>query len=86
VNLLAPAAKIEALRRVLRDEAVVPTDRQALTLVRSLPHGHAAAVGGSAKVLNYFSVLDTKQIALAVKGGLAQMSGLGRRSGLRGRR
>ena len=30
-----PAAKIEALRRVLRDEAVVPADQQALTLVRS---------------------------------------------------
>src|SRR6202047_2082249 len=41
-----PAAKIEALRRVLRDEAVVPTDRQALRLVRSLPHGHVAAALG----------------------------------------
>jgi hypothetical protein len=34
-----------ALRRVLRDEAVVPTDQQALTLVRSLPHGHAVCIG-----------------------------------------
>jgi hypothetical protein len=33
-----PAAKIEALRRVLRDEVVAPTDQQALTLLRSLPH------------------------------------------------
>src|ERR1700732_411436 len=40
------AAKIEALRRVLRDEAVVPTDQQALRLVRSLPHGHVAAALG----------------------------------------
>ena len=29
-----PAAKIEALRRVLRDEAVVPADQQALTLLQ----------------------------------------------------
>ena len=32
-----PAGKVEALRRVLRDEAVAPTDEQALTLLRSLP-------------------------------------------------
>jgi hypothetical protein len=41
-----PAAKIEALRRVLRDEAMVPADQQALTLLRSLPHGHVAAALG----------------------------------------
>src|SRR2546429_9299755 len=37
------AAKIEALRRVLRDEAVAPTDQQALSVLRSLPHGHVPA-------------------------------------------
>src|SRR5438045_9489735 len=41
-----PAAKIEALRRVLRDEAVVPADQQALKLGRGLPHGPAAAALG----------------------------------------
>src|ERR1700730_10956295 len=46
-----PAAKIEALRRVLRDEAVVPTDQQALRLVRSLPHGHVAAALGMLRKL-----------------------------------
>src|SRR6266478_2697286 len=46
-----PAAKIEALRRVLRDEAVVPADQQALRLVRSLPHGHAAAALGMLRKL-----------------------------------
>ena len=35
-----PAAKIETLRRVPRDEAVAPTEQDALTLLRSLPHGH----------------------------------------------
>ena len=39
-----PAGKIEALRRVLRGEAVAPTDERSLTLVRSLPHGHVASV------------------------------------------
>ena len=38
-----PAAKIETLRRVLRDEAVAPAEQDALTLLRSLPHGHVAA-------------------------------------------
>src|SRR6516164_4399470 len=46
-----PAGKIEALRRVLRGEAVAPTDQQALTLVRSLPHGHVAAVLGTLRKL-----------------------------------
>src|SRR5262245_60641652 len=42
-----PAAKIEALRRVLRDEVTAPPDREALTLLRSLPHGHVAAALGT---------------------------------------
>jgi hypothetical protein len=47
-NLSAwPAAKVEALRRVLREDAVAPTSQDGLTLVRSLPHGHVAAVVGT---------------------------------------
>jgi hypothetical protein len=42
-----PAAKIEALRRVLRGEAVAASDPKALTLLRSLPHGHVAAALGT---------------------------------------
>jgi transposase len=38
------AAKIEALRRVLRGDAVAPAGREALTIRRSLPHGHVAAM------------------------------------------
>ena len=41
-----PAAKIEALRRVLRDEAPPLPDR-ALRMLRSLPHGHVAAALGT---------------------------------------
>jgi transposase len=53
-----PAAKIEALRRVLRDEAVAPTDQQALTLLRSLPHGHVAAALGTLRKLGLTRVLS----------------------------
>jgi hypothetical protein len=53
-----PAAKIEALRRVLRDEAVVPADQQALRLVRSLPHGHVAAALGMLRKLGLDRILS----------------------------
>jgi transposase len=53
-----PAAKIEALRRVLHDEAVAPTDQQALTLLRSLPHGHVAAALGTLRKLGLVRVLS----------------------------
>jgi transposase len=40
------AAKIEALRRVLRDEPVATMGQDGLSILRSLPHGHVAAVLG----------------------------------------
>ena len=40
-----PMAKLERLRRVLRDEAPTETTGK-LTMLRSLPHGHVAAVLG----------------------------------------
>jgi hypothetical protein len=43
-----PMAKIERLARVLRDEVLAePNDK--LTMLRSLPHGHVAAVLGTAR-------------------------------------
>ena len=54
-----PAAKIEALRRVLRNEAVASATEHGLTLMRSLPHGHVAAVLGTLR-------------KLGLDGGLAQ--------------
>ncbi len=42
-----PAAKIEALRRVLRGDAAAASDPQALIMLRSLPHGHVAAALGT---------------------------------------
>ncbi len=53
-----PAAKIEALRRVLRDEAVAPTNEDALTLLRSLPHGHVAAAVGTLRKLGLDRILS----------------------------
>jgi transposase len=53
-----PAAKIDALRRVLRDEAVAPTDQQALSVLRSLPHGHVAAALGTLRKLGLDRLLS----------------------------
>src|SRR3979490_3636687 len=46
-----PGAKIEALRRVLRGDAVAPVGREALSMRRSLPHGHVAAALGTLRKL-----------------------------------
>ena len=51
-----PAAKIEALRCVLRDEAVAPVDQQALTLLRSLPHASNCGLADLDAELDQFSV------------------------------
>jgi hypothetical protein len=53
-----PGAKIEALRRVLRDEAVAQADHQALTLLRSLPHGHLATALGTLRKLGLDRILS----------------------------
>jgi hypothetical protein len=51
-----PLAKIDRLRRVLRDE--VPTDgRDGLTMLRSLPHGHVAAALGTARKIGLAPLL-----------------------------
>jgi Transposase DDE domain len=46
-----PAEKIEALRRVLRDESVAPNNPDALIMLRSLAHGHVAAALGKVREL-----------------------------------
>ena len=43
-----PMAKIERLRRVLRDEALSAPEQE-LIMLRSLPHGHVAAALGTAR-------------------------------------
>jgi transposase len=67
-----PAARIEALRLVLRDQAVAPTDQQALMLLRSLPHGHVAAALGMLRKLGLDRILSQggrqprRQMALCI--------------------
>jgi hypothetical protein len=43
-----PAAHIEGLRGVLKGGTVIAADRQAFTVIRTLPHGHVAAALGTA--------------------------------------
>jgi hypothetical protein len=43
-----PAEHVEGLRGVLKGGVVVPAGQEALTVERSLPHGHVAAVLGTA--------------------------------------
>ena len=54
-----PATAIETLRRVLRGEKLVnPED--AFACVRSLPHGHVAAVLGTLRKLGLHTLIDRK--------------------------
>jgi transposase len=67
-----PAEKIEALRRVLRDESVAPNNPDALVMLRSLPHGHVAAALGKARELGIDRLLSQggrqpkREVALCV--------------------
>src|SRR3954449_2887317 len=42
-----PTAHVEGLRGVLKGGTVIPADRDAFTITRSLPHGHVAAALGT---------------------------------------
>src|SRR6266481_3032107 len=74
-----PSAKIEALRRVLRDEAVAPTDQQALSVLRSLPHGHVAAALGTLRKLGLDRLLSQggrqphREVALCIAMAVARL-------------
>jgi hypothetical protein len=54
-----PAAKIEALRRVLKGETLVAAPDR-LEILRSLPHGHVAAVLGLARQLGLHRLLPQR--------------------------
>ena len=43
-----PAERVEGLRGVLKGGVVIPAGQEAMTVERSLPHGHVAAVLGTA--------------------------------------
>src|SRR3984957_12972804 len=52
-----PAAPIEGLRGVLRAGTVIPAERDAFTVTRSLPHGHVAATLGTARKIGLDAIL-----------------------------
>src|SRR6202047_1158257 len=52
-----PAAHIEGLRGVLRGGTVIPAERDAFSVIRTLPHGHVAAALGAARQLGLDRIL-----------------------------
>ena len=52
-----PTAHIEGLRGVLKGGTVIPVERDAFTVIRSLPHGHAAAALGTARKVGLDRIL-----------------------------
>jgi len=52
-----PVEHIEGLRGVLRGGTVIPAGRDALTVTRSLPHGHVAAALGMARKIGLDTIL-----------------------------
>src|SRR5229473_3082365 len=76
-----PGAKIEALRRVLRGDAVTPVGREALSMQRSLPHGHVAAALGTLRKLGLDRLLlqggrqPKQEVALCVAMIVARLIG-----------
>jgi transposase len=52
-----PAAHIEGLRGVLKGGTVIAPDRDAFTVTRSLPHGHAALALGTARKIGLDGIL-----------------------------
>jgi hypothetical protein len=52
-----PTAYIEGLRGVLKGGTVIPAERDAFTVIRSLPHGHVAAALGTARKIGLDRIL-----------------------------
>ena len=52
-----PTAHIEGLRGVLKGGTVIPAERDAFTIIRSLPHGHVAAALGIARNIGLDRIL-----------------------------
>jgi transposase len=67
-------AHIEGLRGVLKGGTVIPADQDAFTITRSLPHGHVAAVLGTARKIGLDRILGPegnrcRDLALALVAG-----------------
>jgi Transposase DDE domain len=52
-----PAAYIEGLRGVLKGGTVIPAERDAFTVIRTLPHGHVLAALGTARKIGLDRIL-----------------------------
>jgi transposase len=52
-----PTAHVEGLRGVLKGGTVIPAEHDAFTVTRSLPHGHVAAVLGTARKIGLDRIL-----------------------------
>jgi transposase len=52
-----PVEHVEGLRGVLKGGTVIPADQQAFTVTRSLPHGHVAALLGTARKIGLDRIL-----------------------------
>jgi hypothetical protein len=52
-----PAAHVDGLRSVLSGGTVIPPERDAFTITRSLPHGHVAAALGTARKIGLDRIL-----------------------------
>jgi hypothetical protein len=55
-----PTAYIEGLRGVLKGGTVIPAERDAFTVIRSLPHGHVAAALGTARKIGLDRILGPR--------------------------
>src|SRR5271167_3529140 len=55
-----PAEHVEGLRGVLKGGIVIPAGQEALAVERSLPHGHVAAVLGTARAIGLDRLLRPK--------------------------
>lgn len=56
-----PAAQVEALRAVLKGEVATGDLEASFEIIRSLPHGHVAAVVGTMRRLGLMDLLDPKR-------------------------
>ncbi|HME20460.1 MAG TPA: IS1634 family transposase [Acetobacteraceae bacterium] len=54
-----PTAYIEGLRGVLKGGTVIPAEREAFTVIRTLPHGHVAAALGTARRIGLDRILGS---------------------------
>src|SRR6476660_9532368 len=55
-----PTAHIEGLRGVLKGGIVIPAERDAFTVIRSLPHGHVVVTLGTVRNIGLDPILGAR--------------------------